>query len=193
MIEVEQQFSITQDQADTLVSNAKDVKELPLEEVYFDFPDFRYLKQDIWLRKRNNRFELKRRPQGQSHTQGLEQYEEYYTEAKIKNVLDVPADVDLQEFISTNLQQSIVLNTKRKSFELDAYLVDIDFTEFGYIVCEIERQATESDSIEDMRASILALALKLGLSTDPARNKAKEYIVRRYPELVEELQENGVL
>ena len=180
MIEVEQQFSITQEQADALVGKANDVKVLPLEEVYFDFPDFRYLKQDIWFRKRNNRFELKRRPAGQQHSQGLEQYEEYYSEAEIKNVLSIDPTTDLQEFISANLQPSIVLNTTRKSFEIDDCHVDIDSTEFGYIVCEIERQASESDSIEEMRASILALALTLGLSTNPARNKAKEYIVRRY-------------
>lgn len=192
MIEVERQFQITLEQAGRLLRNAHGVITTQLNETYFDTPDFSFLKQDIWLRKRNERFELKARKAANQALAQLEIYTELSKEQEILEFLSIPTQGSLHGYVSRELVPIIVMKTERKSFDLPPFHIDIDFTDFGYIVCEIELHEELGTSVQSEK-KIVELAQKLGLSLVPAQNKAKEYVVQHYPSLASELRKLHIL
>lgn len=59
MIEVEKRFEPNEEQIKVLLEGAEFVGEVVLNDTYYDYSDFRLLKNDIRLRERNGAFELK--------------------------------------------------------------------------------------------------------------------------------------
>lgn len=190
MLEVEQQFLITDEQLGQLLKLSPKVTTKILKEVYFDKPDFELLKNDTWLRERNGKLELKYRKPEHRHQQ-VELYEEYTTEDEIERFLGI--DSDLRKTIAESFSPIIVITTERKSFEFQGLHFDIDITDFGYTVCEIEKLTVDEKSMELVRSEILCFGKTFGLSQDRARNKAKEYVKQKYASLATELMQNGIL
>ena len=59
MIEVEKKCLATPQFLDFLKHNAIHLGERVLEDIYFDFEDLKLVQNDIWLRQRNGKYELK--------------------------------------------------------------------------------------------------------------------------------------
>lgn len=59
MIEVEKKCLATAPFLEFLKNHANKLGESLLEDIYLDFEDLRLIKNDIWLRKRNEQYELK--------------------------------------------------------------------------------------------------------------------------------------
>lgn len=190
MIEIEQQFPFPQILLPSLQQKLIQVKTKELVETYFDTKDFNYLRNDTWFRERNGTFELKYRKPEERGKQ-LEVYLELTSEEEIKAFLDVPKDAVLSNWIKTNLLPSIQMKTTRYTFQRDYFTVDVDITDFGYSVCEIEYSV--DTNMETAKADILRFSKELGLEQKPAHNKAKAYIELKYPHLIEELTEKGIL
>ncbi len=190
MLEIEQQFPFSIDQLPAIQALFPLSSIKTLDETYFDTPNFSLLKNDTWLRQRNGAYELKyRKPENRG--QQLEIYDEFYEINSIKQFLHVPEELELGQWIENNLQSTIKIKTTRHTFKSAPFTIDIDLTDFGYSVCEIEYAGEKSP--EEAQAEIIQLAQKMGLENTRVRNKGKAYIEIKYPELVNQLEELGVL
>lgn len=190
MLEIEQQFPFSIDQIATIQAIFSLSTTKTLNEIYFDTADFSLLKNDTWLRQRNDAFELKHR-KPKNRGQQLEIYDELSGEKQIKQFLGVPEEQTLEVWITNNLQPIIAMVTTRHTFKDAPFTIDIDLTDFGYSVCEIEYAGDKSQA--EAQTEILKLAQKLGLDDRPVRNKAKAFVANAYPELTNELLLSGVL
>ena len=94
---------------DFLNKHAEKLGERVCEDIYFDFADLRLITNDIWLRKRNGRYELKFPMTVEGKKSDV--YEEIEDEARILTKLD------LKNFDS--LTQLVTLVTRRQKFQID--------------------------------------------------------------------------
>lgn len=190
MLEIEQQFPISTNQLATVQTLFPLSSKKTLDEVYFDWADFALLKNDTWLRKRNNTFELKyRKPENRG--QQLEIYEELSGDEKIADFLAIPNNQKLRAWIETHLRPVMSIKTTRHTFSQAPFTIDVDLTDFDYNVCEIEYVGEKTP--QEAQAEILKLAHKIGLEDKLVRNKAKACVEKNYPELAQELILSGVL
>ena len=189
VIEVERKFQLEKDSVSKLQGQgAKLLKECSFTDVYYDTTDYRLTRNDHWLRKRNGQWQLKCPPEVRRRDTPSTQYVEYDNEETILKTLQVPLDkelslaasglpsvTDTSSAISTSLcsnLQGLVekasLNefaqytTHRKTYVLDGFTIDLDLTDFGFQVGEIEVVVADESRITEALHQIDELAVKLG-------------------------------
>ena len=156
--EIEMKFVVPDDYARVLESvHATLVSEILLEDTYFDTDQFDLLKQDIWLRKRGDQWELKI-PLGDNFTGGLTQYREV---EGLENV-----EIEIKKAINTRPEELDVLvkvSSTRENWKLEKFNIVIDrLVEDGWTIGEIELMNNSSDNVVDSKNKIEALGKKLG-------------------------------
>lgn len=173
MIEVEKKCLATSEFLDFLKNNSEKLGERVFEDVYLDFEDLRLIKNDIWLRKRNGKYELK---VPMSDNRKSDVYEEIENEAQILEKLDLKNFDDL-----TPLS---ILITHRQKFQIDDFHIDLDEitspkTDFRYNMMEIELMVESFEDYEDAQKRILEFMQKHSLKAEIVNGKVIEYF-RRY-------------
>ncbi|MEI8270494.1 MAG: CYTH domain-containing protein, partial [bacterium] len=93
MIEVEMRFQPTEEQLDSLLKEAVFVASVEIHDVYYDYPDFRLLKEGVRLRKRDGVFELKIKKDTSIH-------QEIENKQDIEKYFNV--DISLEDFMEKN-------------------------------------------------------------------------------------------
>src|ERR1035437_2614520 len=112
MIEVEKKFQPTEEKLKSLLEHAEFLGEIINHDIYYDYNDFRLLKQDIRLRNRNGSFELKL-----GKSSGVA--EEIEEEEKIKKYFDTSRPI--QDFIKENLILVIDYKAKRRKYKKEEF------------------------------------------------------------------------
>ena len=108
MIEVEMRFQPKEEQLSSLLRDAFFVSSIEIHDVYYDYPDFRLLKEGIRLRKRDGLFELKIKKDSSIHQEieDKNEIEKYFN-------LNIP----LEEFIKKYLLIIIDYKNKREKYK----------------------------------------------------------------------------
>jgi adenylate cyclase class IV len=179
MIEVEKKFRPTEEQLRALLDDSEFVKEIELHDIYYDYLDYRLWKSEIYLRKRNDGFELK------VQIKNTGAYEEIEDEDGIKKYFKTSKS--LEEFIKDNFMVAVDFTTKRQKYKKDNFTIDVDELNFGYKCVEIELLVVDESQIEDGWMKILKLAERYGFDTKKVPTKRKEYFRIMKPEIYEEL------
>ena len=175
MIEVEKKFHIIPQQEKTLISGAKFIKTVTNVDKYYDTGDFKLTTQDIWLRNRNGKFELKV-PLNFSRKGLTDLYHEYTTDQEIRKQLQILPQESLAEDLESNgYSLFATIQTTRKKYKKEGFNIDIDSIDYGYELCEIELMV---DTIEKTEQKILEFAKSNGLQINPIRGKLLEYLRR---------------
>lgn len=170
-VEVERKFKVT---ADTKIKLVEIGAELQKEEVfldkYYDNPDYSLTLKDCWLRRRNESWELKV-VNGQ-FTKLASQYQEITETNEIVDFLvnhfhrfdlkHLPVNQVIQKL---DLQPFVEFTTTRQTYFLPECIIDLDLTDFGYQVGEIEVMATDKSQIPRALETITSVAGKLGFET----------------------------
>lgn len=170
-VEVERKFKVT---ADTKIKLVEIGAELQKEKVfldkYYDNPDYSLTLKDCWLRRRNESWELKV-VNGQ-FTKLASQYQEITETNEIVDFLvnhfhrfdlkHLPVDQVIQKL---DLQPFVEFTTTRQTYFLPECIIDLDLTDFGYQVGEIEVMATDKSQIPRALETITSVAGKLGFET----------------------------
>lgn len=185
MFEVEKKCLATPQFLDFLKHNAVKLGERVLEDVYLDFEDLRLIKNDIWLRKRNGKYELKVPLSGH---QRLDVYEEIENDAQILEKLH------LKNF--DDVTQLVVLITHRKKFQVDDFHVDLDVitspgTDFHYIMMEIELMVESAELQKEAQKKILEFMRAHMLKDEVVNGKFVEYTRRYRHDIFELLEKNS--
>lgn len=184
MIEVEKKFILTKEDESKLINNAVFIGKKEFTDIYYDNKDYYLTKQDIWLRKRENRYELKIPLNVSIQDRISDQYQELETEEEIIEYLKLNKNIDLANAL---LEKGYVpfceIITKREKYKHGEYGIDIDSMDFGYQITEIELMIGNISEIEKATQQIITFAKSLGLSTEKQiRGKVVEYLYRKNPE-----------
>ncbi len=178
MIEVEKRYQLTDEQEKALLEGAEFQGEKLVHDVYYDYPDYRLTKKAIRLRKRGDRFELKIRKEAGVNG-------ELENEKEIADYFDLTESVT--KFVEQNLIKVIEYTTTRKKYKKDSFTIDIDNTDFGYKICEIELLVNEDIEVGEAISLIKEFAEKYGFENQKTLPKRVGYLKRFKPEVYREL------
>lgn len=189
MIEVEKKFQPTEEELAAMLLGAEFMSEKVNHDIFYDLPDFPYLKQGMRLRNRNGRFELKIdvkgfEKSGTAHNEEIENYLE------ILERLGFDKGGILANIVAGKMEPWMEIKTKRKTYHKGEFIIDIDETDFGYDVVEIEMLVEDNSKVKEAEEKILDFAKSYGWEMKDLPGKGWEYLRRVKPELYLKLKNN---
>ena len=194
MIEVEKKFQLTPEQEQRLLQGALFLQTKRNQDEYFDTKDFALTRQDHWLRRRGERWELKRRVHELGHKLGGTAYDEIENEEGIRAFLHVPINGTLEEDLPRLGYKAFATIVKeRRSYEKEGFHIDLDACEFGYNLAEIELMLDNENGRGEALRRIEDFADRMGLDQIPVRGKIIEYLYRFSPSHYQALVDVGVI
>jgi predicted adenylyl cyclase CyaB len=184
MIEVEKKFQPSSELT-RLLESAQFVKEKEFTDIYYDLPDFSYFKKGIRLRKRDDQYELKiEKEKMNDYLSGAR--EEITDNNEILEKI-APNEKNLEDFVKSNLEILCSITTNRKVYKLGEFTIDLDTTNYGYEMCEIELQVENESQVPDAEQKIIFLAENAGLKVQKQVGKIAECLRVNRPEVYNEL------
>jgi adenylate cyclase class IV len=174
MFEVEKKFKIPANFTRVLLQQGwKYLKEVHLKDSYFDTASYQLARNDFWLRKRDTKWQFKCPTQLEKHPDSvrIDRYEEIEDEkticerlalvlnAEITSIADKTAD---SVVVFLGLKPLAKFESFRSKYRLDSFTIDLDKTNFGYELGEIELMCEKTSDIEQATANIFEMAGKLG-------------------------------
>ncbi len=196
MIEVEKKFLLNEDDITRLTNGAEFLKERVFTDTYYDTPSFSLTTKDIWLRARDNRFELKL-PLHKGVDRLADQYEELEDEEKIRTALGLAKQGSFSDDLKENNYTPFCsLTTTRKKFKKDDFNIDLDTVtgfNFDYKIGEIELMVNNASEIDTTINKIIAFAKEKNLKTTTVRGKVLEFLKQKSPNHYQALLKAGVI
>ena len=174
MIEVEKKFQPTEEQLKALLEGAEFLGEKINHDIYYDFPDYSLIKAGHRLRKRNFGFELKvYLPQKDNEMAVAHEFED---EESIKKNLGFSEIDSLKNIIESKMQILCDFKTKRKEYKKENFTIDIDETDFGYSLLEVEFLVENEEQIKEAEEKIFSFIKKYGIEIKNLPLKTEEYL-----------------
>ncbi len=185
MIEVEKKFLLSESDKSRLIKDAEFLSERIFTDIYYDTADYSLTTKDQWLRKRENRFELKL-PMHTGPDRLVDQYHELEDERSIREALNMSHSGNLERDLSVagHLPFCACTTTRRK-YARHPFIIDldsVDFRDFTYRIGEIELMVKDAGEIEVAIEKIMAFAKEQNLTIAPVRGKVLEYLKRMKPD-----------
>ena len=197
MFEVEKKFKLSENESKRLLEGAEFISEKTFTDIYYDTLEYSLTKNDIWLRKRGDEFELKLPMHDPSEKGNMQQYQEIEGEEKIREIFAIVPIADFESDIKV-LGYEIFCNltTTRQKLKKDKFTIDIDLVksdDFFYELAEIELLVKEKDQMNKAAMEIENFATAQGLEKTYIRGKVLEYLFRKKPKHFTALIEAGVV
>lgn len=167
MIEVEKKFQPTEEHLASLLQSADFRGEIVNHDIYYDYSDYRLLKNRVRLRSRNGKFELKI-----GKSAGVA--EEIENDREIAAYFGITTNV--HDFVTTELHPIIDYKTNRKKYLKEGFSIDVDKLDFGFNVCEIELLVENEKEIKDAEEKIIHFAARFNCEVQKNLSKRKEYL-----------------
>jgi adenylate cyclase class IV len=198
MFEVEQNFNLSPEQKQRLLTDAEFQHEKTIVDTYFDTDANKFTLQDMWLRERNGKFELKV-PIDMKTTSLMDQYEEIEDEQEILRRLALPTKANLRDTLTTNqFHPFCTCITVRKTYSKEGFTIVLDEvtyleSDLRFNTCEIELLVETREQMPEASSKIIAFAEKNGLTAEYLHGKVLEYLIHEKPEHYEALVQAGVV
>ena len=188
MIEVEKKFAVQENELARLTHGAYFLGEEKHTDVYYDTADHALTKRSIWLRERSEKFELKF-PMD-IRERGVTSYDEIENDTAIAQKLGFPTGRKLGDvLVSLGYSPFATITTARSKYEKEGFRIDVDRTDFGHSVVEVELMVPNKEEIEFAKKRILDFAVAQGIAvTENIRGKVIEYLRRNDPGHFHELE-----
>jgi adenylate cyclase class IV len=137
MIEVEKKLAASFEIAERIKNDAIFISSKIMNDILYDYEDFSLIKDDVWLRKRNGKFDLKVSKDKDRQNRFLDIYDEIENEHEICEVLNI------KSIAEENFIEVANLITKREKYKLGEINIDFDFVtsahdDFAYQLMEVE-------------------------------------------------------
>ncbi len=201
MFEVEKKFKLNDEEEKGLLEGAEFVSEKIFTDAYYDTADFTLSKNNIWLRKRDDDFQLKL-PVFQKEQMQTTGFQEIEGEDKIREIFAIPPVLDFETDIRAfGYEIFCDLVTTRRKYQKEGFEIDLDQTisdfpsekDFSYRVVEIELMVEDKAEIFSASERIEEFAKKNQLKVEKIRGKVAEYLFQKKPKHFEALVEAGVV
>ena len=187
MIEVEKKFAASELDIERITKDAEFIGDTVNKDTYYDREGFPLVKNNMFLRKRNGKFELKLYVAEEGST--VDKYLELEYDEAIKTKLNIGADKNISEYLAENEYFPFgSWETKRRRFKKDGFTIDIDSVDFGHNVVEIELMVEEGGDTQQAARRILNFANSMDLKKDIQEGKAMVFIKRTNPTAHEEIK-----
>ncbi len=190
MIEVEKKFQPTEEQTRKLTEGALLISKKNVIDIYYDTAKFDFAKKSMWLRNRDGIWELKAYS-SYGGTGKSEVADEILDEIEIIKKLGYSTN-----FISVNqLAEKLIIlgkiNTERKKYSREGFVIDFDITDFGLNKTDIELLVDDESKIEEANQKIISFAKQFDLIEVDIPTKPAEYLRRMRPESYNEILGNN--
>lgn len=196
MIEVEKKFKLENAFFDRIKSEGTFLSQREFMDVYYDTKDWRYTKQNIWLRRRDRSFELKVSVEQESGI--IDRYDEITDPVGILRALNLPISSSLPDALKTHqINPFCSFWTDRRKYQLGEFIIDIDratFDDLTYSVAEIELLVPDEKGIVDAEKKITTLLESEAIDWK-ARipGKLSYYLSKKHPKHYAELVKAKVI
>lgn len=196
MFEVEKKFILNDEQKKNLLEGAEFLSEKTFIDAYYDNEKFSLGLNDMWLRKRQQEFNLKV-PMRESQEEMINKYHEVEGEMAIREIFAIPVvgafEHDLESF---GHKPYCKFKTTRRKYQKEGFIIDLDQADFGdwqYELAEIELLVDSKDKMKESEEKIYEFARHHGLEIKHIDGKLVEFLKRKMPERYAELKNVGVV
>jgi adenylate cyclase class IV len=188
MIEIEKKLNPSGESVELIKKDAVFVAHKVMNDVLYDYEDLSLIKNDIWLRKRNGKFDLKVSKDKDRKNRFLDIYEEIEDELKICEILNI---VSIEE---ANFVEVANLITKRKKYKLGEFNIDLDVItsaadDFVYNLLEVELMAESESEIQKAREKIKKFLEEYDIAEKSANAKIIQYFYEKKRHIFDALQQ----
>lgn len=193
MIEVEEKFELNDKVQAQIENKFQFASEREDHDIYFDAADNRLMLNDIWLRSRNGRLELKYpvRAGGHFNYREYEEPEEIYKKLNLK----YSPDDDWKKILSDNGFAPIMdFKSFRRKYKSGKFNIDVDRTDFGLNLFEVEVMVENDSDVEPAEKEIFDFIKQHGIAARQIFwGKVATYAQKFNPALLEKLINAGVI
>ncbi len=186
MIEVEKKFQPTEEQLAKLLALATFLKEEENIDIYYDFSDYSLIKEDKRLRSRNGEWEFKSRlPNLEGSRVALT--EEITKEREILDRLNFAKYDNVADMVKNEMVLLCEIKTKRRKYKIDDFHIDLDETDYGFKMCEVELEVDSQADTARAAERILDLVKPFGFEVKPMPGKVMECLKIKTPDLYKKI------
>jgi len=157
MFEVEKKINLDMHFGNKIRSEGKFLNQKTFQDVYYDTAQWHYTLQNIWLRKREQTFELK---VGVHKEQGnIDRYDEITDPVEILKKLNLPTTRPISQVLKENdITPFCSFQTDRSKYQLGEFAIDIDIATCGdlvYSIAEVELLVSSEKDIPKAEEKIV--------------------------------------
>lgn len=196
MIEIEKKFVIDDNKKNQLILGAEFLYKKVFTDTYYDTSDFSLTSKDMWLRARDNNFELKI-PASISDKGFINQYKELTDEDSIKEHLNLQGNYPMNQLlVDKKYNPFCILTTTRERFKKDLFSIDIDAVtadSFNYSIAEIELMVEKESDMKSALNQITLFMEQNNISESSVRGKVIEYLRQKNPNHYNALLSAGII
>ncbi|MBI4086271.1 MAG: CYTH domain-containing protein [Candidatus Liptonbacteria bacterium] len=184
MIEIEQKFVFNETNEQRIREDAKFVGEETFTDIYYDTSDCRLIGNDMWLRSRDGKWELKISFY-QTKNKDVDRYEEIETAEEIRKRLNVPETGSFEDDLKNAGYSSFcICKTTRRKYKNGDFNIVLDDAKFddGFIfkIGEIELMSDDKTNLDKVAGRVSELRERWGFFPAPA-GKIVEYLKVKRP------------
>ena len=189
MIEVEKKFILDDNDLSRLLDGAEFLGENVIEDTYYDHKDFSMMKRGEYLRKRGTGYELKLSLRKRGADENLDRYREIENDKEIRDFLGIGAGDMEEELKAIGITPFAKYVTTRKKYKKEGFGIDVDSTDFGFNITEIELMVSGEGEIDTAKNKIYAFAEAINLKIAYEEGKLLEYMKVNNPQAYSEIKE----
>jgi adenylate cyclase class IV len=197
MIEVEKKFEIEKSKLEKLLEGANFVGEKSITDSYYDNSSYSLTLNNIWLRKRDGKFQLKlpTKEEAENPTSLFEKFHELETDEEIaKHFGWKLTDSSLEELLLSHEYKPFTeFISNRRKYRKGDFIIDIDSTNFGYNIMEVELLVDDGSMLQEAQDRIKEFADTFSLEIKYIRGKLIELLYRKNREHFNALVKAGIV
>ncbi len=188
MIEIEKKFLADKSDIERITKDAEFVGETINDDTYYD-KNFYLTKKDIYIRKRNETFEMKIGVRRRGFEGIISTYREVDNKDLIRKELSITKKGTLESDLEAYGYNPFgAWKTTRRKYKKGEFTIDVDYVNYGYEVVEIELLVESLLCMDDATNKVIDFAKESGLTKSARVGKVEEFLKRNYPEEYKEIR-----
>lgn len=196
MIEVEIKFPLIKNNEQLITADAKFIAEKQVTDIYYDSASKRLTLSDWWLRCRNGQFELKTPVDAtKKHSAFVaRRYNELTADAEIMAALKLSGEDLAQALQQNRIVPFATINTTRRAWQHGEFHIDIDRTDFGYAIGEVEKLVPDPAQVKKAEQELQNFLFERHIAYSQGHlGKVAHYLQKHAPDHFHQLVEARVI
>lgn len=196
MIEVEIKFPLIKNNEQLITADAQYLGEKKVRDVYYDNQDKDLILSDRWLRCRDGKFEFKipADPTTKNSSFLARRYTELTSDQDILAALNLSGRNLVAALQQHSIRPFATISTTRRSYQQNDFRIDIDRTDFGYALGEVEKLVSDPTQLELTEQELKQFLAAHHIAYSQGHiGKVAHYLQQCDPDLFHRLIDAGVI